>query len=173
MNSLIEILKFSIPTLILAASAVISMKIYQKTEKEKSSARCRLAFSKAIMSVRLQACERILLFLERNKPTQVVTRLLAPQLSARELQHECITSIGNEFEHNFTQQLYVSAKVWNAASLAKESAIYLINKAFTELPENASAQDLALKIIEQGNTAADTNSIKAIEELKNELQQSC
>jgi hypothetical protein len=69
--------------------------------------------------LRLQACERLLLFLERISMPQMISRLQQQGMSSEELATALFLTVEKEFEHNVTQQLYVHDKVWQIIVLVK------------------------------------------------------
>ncbi len=82
--------------------------------------------------LKMQAYERLALFLERSKPQSLIMRLLAEKNTVPELQLLLLNTIRVEFEHNFSQQIYVSESLWQEISLTKDKLIQLINQAATE-----------------------------------------
>lgn len=169
MEAITEILKITLPTLIIGGIVLVVIRMFFNLEWNKTKTLLIAERTKTTLPLRLQACERIILFLERSEPSHLVSRLLHPQASARELHRDCLASVREEFEHNFTQQLYISGKAWEAVKVAKESVVHLINKAYGELPEKAGAGDLALKIIQLQNTDASRNIGIAINEVKKDV----
>ncbi len=82
--------------------------------------------------LRMQAYERLALFLERSKPQSLVMRLLGERNTVSELQILLLNTIRTEFEHNFSQQIYISESLWQEISLTKDKLIQLINQAATK-----------------------------------------
>lgn len=81
---------------------------------------------------RVQAYERITLFLERLKPSNLVTKFdrnLAP--------HEFVflieKSIVEEFDYNASQQLYISKNTWKNVVRAKDSVLHLLRTTYENL----------------------------------------
>lgn len=103
---------------------------------------------KIMLPLRLQAYERLVLFLERIHPSNLVMRLNAPELSAVRLQALLLKTIREEFEYNLSQQLYVSAQAWELVKNAKEEMVLLINCAATNLDEKAASAELVKTIFE-------------------------
>lgn len=98
-------------------------------------------------SLKLQAYERLVLFIERINPVNMLVRLNAPTFSAAELQHLIMSEIRNEYQHNVTQQLYVSARAWDVVKKIKDDTLSVINGAAQAMPANASGTDLARTIL--------------------------
>lgn len=92
--------------------------------------------------LQLQAYERLLLLTDRIALHNLIQRLNTPGLSARDMQLLLIQSIRQEFEHNVTQQLYVSPEAWDAVRNFKDQNMLIINQIGSFLPEDASGADL-------------------------------
>jgi len=90
-------------------------------------------------------------------------------LTGLQLQTQLILAIREEFEHNLSQQVYISSQAWDMIKNAKEDMVKLINTAAAKLTDKASATDLSQKIFElamSDKTVART----ALEFLKNEIR---
>jgi hypothetical protein len=107
------------------------------------------------VSLQLQAYERLVMLAERISPRQLISRLVVPDASARELQHAIHLAISAEFDHNISQQVYVSAAAWESIRNAKEQQLILINELADGLPAEATAAELGKRLItlegEQGS----------------------
>ena len=129
-----------------------------------------MAGYKIITPIRLQAYERLILFLERISPESLVMRLHKPELSSLQFQTMLILAIREEFEHNLSQQVYMSSQAWELVRNAKEDLIKLVNTAATKLNDNATATELSQKIFEL--SLSEKLLLKtALEFLKNEIRQ--
>ncbi|MCD4772145.1 MAG: hypothetical protein K8R41_02030 [Bacteroidales bacterium] len=156
MSEIFEILKYILPSLIVAGLVYFILKEFLKTDNIKQQTEIKLANQKLITPIRLQAYERIVLFLERNSPNNLVLRVNKPKMTALDLQISLIKTIRDEFEHNLSQQLYISAKAWDLVKNAKEDLIKTINTAASQTPENSTSADLGQMIfklsLEQKNS---------------------
>jgi hypothetical protein len=103
---------------------------------------------KIILPLKLQASERLVLFLERMQPSLLLSRHLPLCIHADELTQSILSSIRDEFEHNLSQQLFVSDTAWQMTKTAREEVIQLVHISRSKLPEDASAADLAKKMLE-------------------------
>lgn len=101
------------------------------------------------VSLQLQAYERLLLFVDRTNPVNLLIRLNDPAYLAAELHYQVLGEIRNEFQHNITQQLYVSAIAWEIVKRIKNDTISLVNSAIKVLPPHASGFDFSKLILEQ------------------------
>ena len=96
----------------------------------------------------MQAYERLTLLTDRIALPNLVNRLNQPGLSVREMQSLLSQSIRQEFEHNSTQQIYVSPEAWDAVRNLKEQNLLVVNQVATCLPETATGLDLNKSILE-------------------------
>lgn len=98
--------------------------------------------------LQLQAYERLILLTDRIALPNLVSRVNQQGLSAREMQALLIHSIKHEFEHNVTQQIYVTAESWEAVRNLRDQNLLIINQISSFLPPEATAQDLNRSILE-------------------------
>ena len=85
------------------------------------------------------------------------------------LHSELVKAVKTEYEHNISQQIYVSANAWHLVKAAKEETIKLINISVTKVPENAKGQDFAQVILHIASSVEKTPTQIANEFLKNEV----
>jgi hypothetical protein len=125
---------------------------------------------KIILPLRLQAYERIILFLERISPNNLIMRLNKPEMSSIQLQSALVKVIREEFEYNLSQQLYISLKAWELVKNAKEETIKLINVASGKIAETATSGELAKIILDMTVEKESLPVNAAIDEIKKEIQ---
>jgi hypothetical protein len=125
---------------------------------------------KIILPIRLQAYERIILFLERISPNNLIMRLNKPEMSSIQLQSALVKVIREEFEYNLSQQLYISFKAWELVKNAKEETIKLINIASGKIPDTASSGELVKIILDLSLEKEKLPVNVAIDEIKKEIQ---
>jgi hypothetical protein len=106
------------------------------------------ADSNALLTLRLQAYERLVLLADRIALPNLVNRFNQSGLTAREMQSLLVQTIKQEFEHNITQQIYVSAEAWDAVRNLKEQNLLIVNKVSSFLPDDASSSDLSKSLME-------------------------
>jgi predicted lipid-binding transport protein (Tim44 family) len=92
--------------------------------------------------LQLQAYERLILLTDRIALPNLIARVNTPGLGARDMQSLLIHSIRQEFEHNITQQIYVSTEAWGVVRDYKEQNQLIVNQVASFLPEEASGADL-------------------------------
>lgn len=125
---------------------------------------------KVVTPIRLQAYERMALFLERISPNSLIMRCYQPGMDTKLLQGVMTKSIRDEWEHNLSQQVYLSSESWNRIREAKEEMINLINSSAVKLPKDADPSSLAAAIfssVSQHQVPTD----EALEFLKKEIKE--
>lgn len=125
---------------------------------------------KHILPLRLQAYERLTLFLERIAPGALVFRVHKNNMTARMLHAELLSTVREEFEHNVTQQIYVSERAWQQVKMAKEETVRIINIAAESTPEGANGTALSQRVFETAAKLSHLPTQQAILALKEEVR---
>ncbi len=105
-----------------------------------------------LLSLRLQAYERLIVFIERINPANLFIRLHQPGISLTDLQAIVLNEIRSEYQHNITQQLYISTATWDVVKKLKDDTIAMVNNGVRSLPENATGVDLSKKVLHHMTT---------------------
>ena len=121
---------------------------------------------KIIMPLKVQAYERLLLYLERVQLPVLVKRVYVPGMEKNLFHLELLQNVREEFEHNLAQQLYVSANTWNAVKNAKEELVNQINSTFEQLNDVADVAILAQALVALPNPVVE----QAVLVLKNDFE---
>jgi hypothetical protein len=119
---------------------------------------------------RVEAYQRIILFMERISPNSLIMRHFDAHQTAKSLQSDLLGIIRNEFEHNIAQQIFISPQGWKMVKDSKEEIIKIINLASSQIEENGSALELSSKIFEISATLEKLPTEITNEYLINELQ---
>ena len=146
MEIAIEFGKLLIPAAVVLYAMYLVVKSFLEKELTKHSMEIRSKSIETVLPNRLHAYERICLFLERIAPDNLIVRLNNGKYTAREFQQILLNEIREEYNHNVSQQLYMSEEVWGLVRSAKEDLIKTVNESTSELPEEATSIDLARKI---------------------------
>ncbi len=170
MNDLFELLKYVVPSLVVLAAAYYLLKMFLDKESEKNQVQLRLDMQKISLPVRMQAYERLVLLLERIEPAGLLVRTNVPGMSAQQLQTALVHSVRSEFEHNLSQQLYVSSKAWELVRNAREETIKRINTAALQLPAEATSANLASLILMNDMDNEQSAVKNALDTLKSEAR---
>ena len=171
MEIILEILKYTIPAVVIFVGMYFILNSFLDSEERKRSLRYRTDNQKTITPVKLQAFERFILFLERINLSNLVMRTYTNGMSAKALQAKMHATIRQEFEHNIAQQLYISTTVWKMVKSSKEETIKVINNCADQLNDDASGLELSQFVLELVGQVETTPTEIAIEALKKELGQ--
>ena len=169
MKEFLEILKYILPSLVVFLAVWYVLRSMFRAQEDQRKMEVVLENQKLITPVRLQAYERLILFLERISPESLVMRLNRPGLTLQQLHQETLTTIRNEYEHNLSQQLYVSSAAWEVIRNARGQILKLINTTFEEFKPDASALDFSKRLFEKLVDIEKLPTQTAIEYLKNEV----
>lgn len=170
MDALFNVLIAVLPSAIVFLTAFFFLKKMTENEYRKQMIELKSNLQKNIIPLRLQAYERITIFLERIHPNAITMRVYKQGMSARLLQAELLKSIRTEYEHNVAQQIYMSKPVWDGVKAAKEETIKIINIAAARVGDEASGADLSKMIIDMSSQLEKIPSDLALEILKREVK---
>ena len=124
---------------------------------------------RTVTPIRLQAYERMALFLERISPNSLVLRCYQPGMDLKLLQGVMTKNIRDEWEHNLSQQVYLSPELWANIREAKDEMINLVNSSAVSLTDTADPTRLAATIFA---SAADRSPVdRALDTMHNELKE--
>ena len=155
---------------LLAVAVLFSYRSFKLREWElrlKTKSEMRIATSKMVTPLKIQACERLLLFLERSQLPVLVKRVYTPGME-RDLFHiSLLQNIEDEFEHNMAQQLYVSSIAWETVQRAKDELVGQINTTFDKAEADTETALIAQALVALPNPFVD----QAIDMLKKEFNE--
>lgn len=171
MEDILDIFKYILPSVVTFLAAYFIIKAFLDREYKNKLMDLRMQNHSTITPIRLQAYERMTLFLERIALTQLITRVHKSGMSARLLQNEMVKTIRAEYEHNLSQQIYITQQCWNSIKTAKEETIRAINIASTKVPDDAAGLDLINVIFELVTKVEKLPTDIALEQLKLEAKQ--
>ena len=169
MTAVLEIVKYILPSLVVFATAYFVIKAFFKRDEQKRKQELFLNNQKEITPIRLQAYERLIIFLERIHPESLIVRENVAGMNNQQLQQKLIAVIRTEFEHNLSQQVYVSAELWKDIKSAKESILQLINSEGSQLLPTDSSLGLSKAVIESHMQIQNSQIEKTIAALKKEV----
>lgn len=167
-----NILLATLPAAIIGGGLYMVIRAYIRREQELRLLEIRASARKETIMLRLQAYERMTLFLERISPSAVVSRTLESGMINHQLQLAMVFDIKSEFEHNLSQQLYISSDAWNLIVSAKDEIIKAIGMIASHLPADTGGQQVAKVILDSIDNAGQMlPNITALEFLKNEARE--
>ena len=129
--------------LIFAALAYLIYTLTKKYFDQQSNARAaeiQQQRLQATLPLRLQAYERLLLLCERISIPNLVGRLRTEGSSSSDLRMAMLMAIKQEFEHNVTQQIYVSESLWKILLMARDNTANAVDIVAQKLDKNATSE---------------------------------
>ena len=170
MDALIEFGKILIPASVVLYAAFLIVRSFIQKDIDLKKLEIRGRGIETVLPNRLHAYERMTLFLERMAPQNLLIRLNPGSVPAKDFQQLLLAEVRNEYNHNVSQQVYISEEVWELIKNAKEDLIVSINDAASEMGEESSSLDLSKKIFEKTMSKQVDLLGHALSELKREIQ---
>jgi hypothetical protein len=172
MDVFFEILKVFLPALAVFAAAYFIVKGFLDNDQRRRELEMKRTHQGTMTPLKLQAYERIVIFLERINPSVLVVRVNRNGMTSHQLHLELIKTVKSEYEHNISQQIYVSYNAWELVKTTKEEIIKLINIASTKVAHDAAGNDLAMMILNiTSNLNKKLPNDVALEYVKREVNQ--
>jgi hypothetical protein len=171
MEFVVEISKIVLPAGLVLLAMYLSLKSFFEREQEKNLMDFRSKIANQVLPVKLQAYERIILYLERITPSNIMLRTNDSSYNALEFQQILLSEIRNEYNHNISMQIYVSNEAWAIVKNAMEQTISLVNQSANGLTFENSSLDLAKRIIENMTRSQEEPTQKALDFVKQEFRQ--
>lgn len=168
---ILEILKYTVPSGIVFATAYFLLKKFLEEQRQVAIIQAKANSRSEMIPTRLQAYERLILFLERIEPNQMIPRVHRPDMTAAVFKRELQRTIREEFEHNLTQQIYVSSDAWKKLIESRNGVNQLIELAGNKVGDNATGIQLSSVLFEILSKAGVSPTAAAIETLKAEARQ--
>jgi len=169
MNYTIQILLVLIPAGLVLLTAYMVLKKFTDHQTQTT----RLGMGKELtfkhLQIKLQAYERLTLFLERIDIPSLLLRLRMSTMTNADLHQALLIAIEKEYEHNLVQQLYISDELWKIIKVAKDTNISLITQLYEKTDGNQNGQQLSDLLMKSYNTIPSPIP-KATSAVKRELQ---
>ena len=165
-----EILKYCIPAFCVLLATWFVMHKFYKSEAEKRLWELKRLSQKEISPLRMRAYERLTLLLERTMPEHMLIDLNLAEMTPLQVQAHLMQTIRQEYDHNLSQQIYVSDEVWGLIDNAKQQTVAFVNSIAQQMPTGSSALDYAKTLITAYRTNGDTPNDIALQALKNEAK---
>ncbi len=167
---MLEILKYTIPALIVLLASWLVMAQLLKSEEKRRYFEIRKGALGIVSPVRLRGYERLSLLLERITPEHILLNINVAGMTCAEVQQQMVQTIRLEFDHNLSQQVYVGDEVWQAIVLAKEEMIRFVNTCAGNFKPEDNALEYAKMMITAYNTNGETPTAHAMMLLKREAR---
>ena len=156
-------------SLLILIAVYLMMSSYFDNEDRRRRAELRAQNQRQALPLRLQAYERLALFLERISPNSLVVRVKSGSLSNAEYLLLLQKSIRDEYEHNLSQQIYVSDEVWDYVTTAKSATVSLLNTVSAQLDPEASGAELSKALLGAAMELKQLPTQAALKHLKPEV----
>jgi len=169
MEAITDILKITIPALLVMLTAWLVLRNMLKNDQDKRKQELIFQNSRTVTPIRLQAYERIVLFLERISLESLIVRVSSTDMSANQLHSAMLNAIRSEFEHNLSQQIYMSPQAWEVVRNARSNMIKIINSEVEKMPANSSGMALGKQLLERIMELEKEPTRAAIDYLKGEI----
>ena len=171
MDILLQIALIILP----AGSVLLTTIFFMRKEAAKDVQDMRAELKKQrqeyFLPSRVEAYQRAVLLMERIHPNSLVMRLHNPGLPAKALQADFLKAIREEYDHNVSQQLFISLQGWQMVKNSKEETIKIINIAGNQMLATSTGMDLSAKIFEIVAEVGQLPTEITVEYLKKELQE--
>ncbi|NNE25478.1 MAG: hypothetical protein HKN09_01425 [Saprospiraceae bacterium] len=167
MEVILEILKYTIPGLIVFAACYFILRQYLNNQYNLKALEVRGKYAQDAIPLKLQAYERLLLLCERISIPNLIMRLRMNDMTVDALKNAMMISVQKEYEHNIAQQLYTSKKLWDIIKLTKNDIMAIINQHGNSMsPQADSSQlmDALFDYLSAGSNNPVDIAIKAIKE---------
>ncbi len=169
MEAFTDILKITIPALLVFLTAWVLLRNLIKNDQDKRKQELILQNSRTVTPIKLQAYERIVLFLERISLESLIVRVSTSDMTAMQLHSALLNTIRSEFEHNLSQQIYMSQQAWEVVRNARSNMIKIINSEAEKMPVNSSGMALSKQLLEEIMEMEKEPTRAAIDYIKGEI----
>jgi hypothetical protein len=166
-----DFVKIIFPAAAVLFAMYLTVKAFLAKDFEKKIIELRTKNTSLVLPVRLQAYERVCLLLERISPHNLILRVNNPAFNAIQLQQKLLMEIREEFNHNLSQQVYMSNEAWTYTKNAMEEIVTIINTAGQQVEKEAQGLELAKAIFELLIQRNEDPSARALRFVKDEIRQ--
>ena len=133
---MMEILKYTIPSLVVLLGTWMVMYKLFKNEEQKRLWELKKSSQKEISAIRMRAYERLALVLERTQPEHMLLEIKNLNgMTVMQVQQLLLRTIRMEFDHNLSQQIYVSEELWDRIIRARDEMGAFVNTMAIQMPE--------------------------------------
>ena len=168
-ETILEIIKISVPALIVYFTINHLLRQYLDKQYQLRVLETREKLSKTTIPLKLQAYERLTLLMERTSIANLVNRIATKNVSASGLQAALLVSIQKEYEHNISQQIYVSETLWKIIKIARDTNSEIITSVFEKSGNDASGETFKNNLLHFVNTNGEPAIEKALSAIKQEV----
>lgn len=165
-----DLVKIVIPAAVVMYAMYLVVKSFLNKEFERRLVEFKLKNTETILPIRLQAYERMALFLERISLPNMLIRLNQPNINVAQFQQLLSSQVREEMSHNFSQQVYMSDQAWKLIKIAMDDVINIVNTSAQQLQPDDKGVELGKAIFSQLEKREQDPVNQALVYLKSELQ---
>lgn len=140
MTVFLEIIKITIPALVVALTSFFIIREMMRKQLQMQEQRIRQERQSSVTPLRMQAYERLSLLIERLSLPGLLMRTASDGMHANTLKIALMMTVQQEFEHNISQQIYVSEKLWEIIKATRDDLIQFLDLVSDKLPKDATAK---------------------------------
>ena len=148
MTTLLDQFDYILPAILVMMLAVYVLNKVLNHDHTRRVFEYKKSAAKQMVPLRANAYERLTLFLERIQPTNILVRVQPPGMKSMSLHAALIQTIRSEYDHNMSQQVYVSDEAWNLINQAKDQLLTVINEQVRSVAPSSDATEFGKLIIE-------------------------
>lgn len=148
MEYLTDFLQLLVPAALVLYAVYLIVRNFLQKDFDKKLVELKISNSSTILPVRLQAYERICLLLERISPNNMLLRMSDPSYNALQFQQLVLKEVREEFNHNLSQQVYMSEEVWEKVRATVNEIIQVVNEAGQGMTIEHSSVDLSQRVFD-------------------------
>lgn len=127
-TNLLQLLFYLLPAAIVGLISFYFFKMHVSNEDKRRRYLLRVDNQKVALPIKLQAFERMALFLERISMGKLLLRVKPKSNDLEAYEDLLVQTIDQEFDHNLAQQIYITSECWNVIKTSKNATIGIIRK---------------------------------------------
>ncbi|MFN8354985.1 MAG: hypothetical protein U0Y10_11095 [Spirosomataceae bacterium] len=148
MELLMDLLKIVLPAGLVLYAMYLTVRTFVSKQFAEKQFDLKAETARTLLPIRLQAYERMTLFLERISPNNLLLRTYGQATTVLEFQQLLLSEIREEFNHNLSQQVYMSHEAWELIRQAVNQVMTVVNAASQSVAPEAPAIELSRRIFD-------------------------
>jgi len=162
---------YLISLVVVCLTMILIIRNFIINEQNRRAAEIRKQSAEKSLLMRLQAYERLVVFLERLNPDNLIFRNLKKGTDKPIVtQAKVLQSIREEYDHNISQQIYVSSNAWTLVKTAKEEVAKAVNISIMKINPTSNSMEYMKQVLESFNELEKNPIAMANEYIKQEVR---
>lgn len=166
MDFILDFIKSIGPAIVVFVTVYYMLNQFFAHERFKTNTLLIQKSNEQILPIKLQSYERLSLFLERAKISNLMMRIPRGDLDLSRWMTSLMIALQQEYEHNMVQQIYVSDQLWSIVVLAKDEVFHSLNS----IAENAEKNNNSSSNFQIEIEHAQLSIEKALSAIKQEVK---